>query len=318
MRTQLPFAVFVSVLLCALFTAPAQAQRARVFVASYGNDSNPCTFLSPCKTFQQAVNVVAAGGEVTAIDSAGFGPINITQSVTITSPAGVEAGIVTGGDVAINIDAPGATIVLRGLTLEGNYTASDGINATAAGAIEIYDCTLHNFTFDGISIQSPAAMSVVISNTVVSDVQGSAGEGTGIFLNTNGGNIIATLDRVTVDNNTTGIYVSGGSGTIEALISNSHIDNSLNYGLIVFGNGGGSTANLALRNTTINQTPAGVSLDGYASVYFSQVTVALIPAIFSYPSYGVSFSGPNNFAYSDGTNHLGAINGGSPGTWGLQ
>jgi hypothetical protein len=41
---------------------------ARVFVASYGNDSNPCTFLSPCKTFQQAVNVVNAGGEVTAID----------------------------------------------------------------------------------------------------------------------------------------------------------------------------------------------------------------------------------------------------------
>jgi len=41
-----------------------------VFVASYGNDANPCTFGSPCKTFQQAVNVVDAGGEVTAIDSA--------------------------------------------------------------------------------------------------------------------------------------------------------------------------------------------------------------------------------------------------------
>src|SRR6516165_6570655 len=40
------------------------------------------------------------GGEVTAIDSAGFGPITITQSVTITSPNGVEAGIVptAGGD----------------------------------------------------------------------------------------------------------------------------------------------------------------------------------------------------------------------------
>jgi len=53
--------------------APAHAAaRDRVFVASYGNDSNPCTFLSPCKTFAQAVSVVAVNGEVTAIDSAGL------------------------------------------------------------------------------------------------------------------------------------------------------------------------------------------------------------------------------------------------------
>ena len=67
MRTQLPLALLAAAFACSLGTAPANA-RARVFVASYGNDSNPCTFLSPCKTFQQAVNVVNAGGEVTAID----------------------------------------------------------------------------------------------------------------------------------------------------------------------------------------------------------------------------------------------------------
>src|SRR5580658_3587789 len=87
--------LLVTVLVCLLPAAPAQAERDRVFVASYGSDSNPCTFGSPCKTFQNAVNVVAAGGEVTAIDSAGFGPINITEAVTITSPPGVEAGIAT-------------------------------------------------------------------------------------------------------------------------------------------------------------------------------------------------------------------------------
>ena len=94
MRNRLLFAPLAAAFACSLLSAPAQAQRARTFVASYGNDSNPCTFGSPCKTFQQAVNVVAAGGEVTAIDSAGFGPITITQAVTITSPDGVEAGIV--------------------------------------------------------------------------------------------------------------------------------------------------------------------------------------------------------------------------------
>src|SRR6516165_8472852 len=95
-------------LVCALYAAPAHA-RARMFVASYGNDANPCTFGSPCKTFQHAHDVVDVGGEVTAIDSAGFGPINITKSVTITSPDGVEAGIVpaAGGDGSTS--TPGQT-----------------------------------------------------------------------------------------------------------------------------------------------------------------------------------------------------------------
>ena len=74
MRTQLPFALLAITLACSLASPPAHA-RARVFVASYGNDSNPCTFGSPCRNFQQAVTVVDPGGEVTAIDSAGFGPV---------------------------------------------------------------------------------------------------------------------------------------------------------------------------------------------------------------------------------------------------
>ena len=114
MRTQLPFALLATALACSLFTAPAQAQRARTFVASYGNDANPCTFLSPCKTFQQAVNAVAAGGEVTAIDSAGFGPVEITKAVTITSPEGIEAGIAATG-IAVDINAGTSdAVVLRG------------------------------------------------------------------------------------------------------------------------------------------------------------------------------------------------------------
>jgi hypothetical protein len=98
-KTVLPSTIIITVALAfAAMVSAASAltqQRDRVFVASYGSDSNPCTFGSPCKTFQQAVDVVADNGEVTAIDSAGFGPISISHAVTITSPPGVEAGIVT-------------------------------------------------------------------------------------------------------------------------------------------------------------------------------------------------------------------------------
>jgi len=120
--------------------------RDRVFVASYGSDSNPCTFGSPCKTFQQAVNVVAVGGEVTAIDSAGFGPMTITQSVTITSPAGVEAGIqAPAGGNAITINAPNATVTLRSLTLEGAGVAYDGIVFNSGSSLTVTDCVMQNF-----------------------------------------------------------------------------------------------------------------------------------------------------------------------------
>src|SRR5215472_9049209 len=117
MCTQLPLALIAAAVVWSHFISAADAAaRDRVFVASYGNDANPCTFLSPCKTFQQAVNVVDAGGEVTAIDSAGFGPISISQSVTITSPPGIEAGIaVPSGGVGITVSAGSSDAVqLRG------------------------------------------------------------------------------------------------------------------------------------------------------------------------------------------------------------
>src|ERR1700744_1005524 len=118
MRKALLFGLLPTALTCALFPASAlAAARDRVFVASYGNDANPCTFGSPCKTFQGALSQVAPGGEITAIDSAGFGPVTITQAVTITSPNGVEAGIAANpGGNAITVNAGASdSVVLSGL-----------------------------------------------------------------------------------------------------------------------------------------------------------------------------------------------------------
>src|SRR5262252_262862 len=100
MLTRPPLALLAAALTCSLHVVPAHA-RARVFVASYGNDANPCTFGSPCKTSQAAVNVVDAGGEVTAIDCAGFQPVVISKSVSIVGPSGIEAGAVATSGIAI-------------------------------------------------------------------------------------------------------------------------------------------------------------------------------------------------------------------------
>jgi hypothetical protein len=176
MRTAIPPIVLATALACSLATAPAYA-RARVFVASYGNDANPCTFGSPCKTFQQAVNVVDAGGEVTAIDSAGFGPIGINKSVTITSPDGVEAGIVpiSGGN-AITISAgPTDAIVLRGLTLNGSGVGSNGVVLNSGGSLTVNDCVIQNFVGispagSGILVQpTSGSLKYAITNTIMTN-----------------------------------------------------------------------------------------------------------------------------------------------------
>jgi hypothetical protein len=142
-----------------------------VFVASYGNDANPCSFGAPCRNFQQAVNVVDAGGEVTAIDSAGFGPILITKAVTITSPNGVEAGIVANaGADAIDITA-GSTdaVVLRGLTLNGSGIGTNGIVFNSGGTLHVRDNVIQNFANNGINFVPTTQSTLSVSNTVVAD-----------------------------------------------------------------------------------------------------------------------------------------------------
>jgi hypothetical protein len=185
-----------------------------VFVASYGNDADPCTFGSPCKTFQQAVNIVAAGGEVTAIDSAGFGPINITQAVTITSPAGVEAGIVLApGGTAVNINAgPNDAIVLRGLTLDGGSVLnSSGIQFFSGSSLIVEDCVVRNMLNNGLSFNSSTSGTETLA---VSNSSFYGNTTAGIYITTSGsGTTTASINKTEFKNNFIGLFVRGDGGT---------------------------------------------------------------------------------------------------------
>src|SRR6516225_6383511 len=150
MLTRLHLALLVAALASGV-AMPAHAQRARVFVASYGNDSNPCSFLSPCRTFQIAHDNAAAKGEITAIDSAGFGSLTITKAITITTPAGIEASIATSSaQTAITINAGSTDVVsLRGLTLNGGGIGQNGIVFNSGSALNVSDCNISNFVGQG-------------------------------------------------------------------------------------------------------------------------------------------------------------------------
>jgi hypothetical protein len=316
MRTAIPLALLATAFACSLFAAPAQAQRDRVFVASYGSDANTCTFGSPCKTFAHAVNAVAAGGEVTAIDSAGFGSVDITKAVTITSPNGVEAGIATtAGGIAVSV-AAGASdvVVLSGLTLEGAGTAADGIQFTSGAELEIVNCAIRNYTDADIKITASAAVTLLISNTSVSDVTVNGADG--IVMQTNsGGSIIAALDHVTVNNNDTGIFAQASGGPIEMSVSDSHIDNNLSYAFYLNGTSASAANSVILTNVTMNQVPTGINLIEYSSVWLSQVTQSA--AVGFDGIWGIIFTtNTGTAAYSDGTSHfMSTIEDGSLTPW---
>jgi hypothetical protein len=259
MRPASLFALITMTLACALFAGPAMAQRDRVFVASYGNDSGSCTFGSPCKTFQYAVDNVAVGGEVTAIDSAGFGPVTISQSVTITSPNGVEAGIVAAsGGNAVTINATSAaTITLRGLTLEGSGVGSRGISltSTGGGTLNIIDTVVKDFVNSGIAILPAGGnMNLTISNCYSLS---NGGDGIKLAPTTLSAIVNFSIDQTTANTNSSNgieLNASGGAGasgsvtrseanlnTIDgiflnaagATIKNCYVDSNGNYGVSV-------------------------------------------------------------------------------------
>src|ERR1700686_2753361 len=107
-----------------LSAAPAQAQR--LFVAATGSDSNPCTFVAPCRTFQQAFGTAPAGGEIDVLDPAGYGALTINKAISIQAHG--FGGITATSGLAITI-AAGSTdaITLNGLLIDGAGTGLTGI-----------------------------------------------------------------------------------------------------------------------------------------------------------------------------------------------
>jgi hypothetical protein len=199
----------VAVLIAALWLpASAFGQSAQSWVSGVGSDSNdPCSRTAPCQTFNGALALTAAGGEISVLDPGEFGPagntsgtgpvtgpVLITQSVTI-SAVGVTAGVIpaTATD-AIDIDAPGDVVILRGLDINGDGVGLDGIKVTAAATVRIEDSDIYGFTENGIEF-SPTGIGakLFVENSSIGDNGGdgvlidpvSAGSATAALTNDN-------------------------------------------------------------------------------------------------------------------------------------
>ncbi|MGH6835118.1 MAG: right-handed parallel beta-helix repeat-containing protein [Methylocella sp.] len=161
-----------------LSAAPAEAQANRTFVSGKGTDRGACGFAAPCRSFAFALNQTNAKGEIDVLDPAGYGTVTITKAISLVNDGVGLAAIAAPSGTAITITAGGGDSVhLRGLTIDGFGSGSNGIQFNAGGNLEIENCVARDFTNAGISISPSTSSSFSVSNTIASN-----NPGTGIFV----------------------------------------------------------------------------------------------------------------------------------------
>jgi hypothetical protein len=127
----------------------------RAFVSVSGSDSNPCSAVQPCRSFNQALTVVEAGGEIVVQNSGGFSTgFTITQSVTIDA-AGFNASVISTdiGDLCTINAGASDRIVLRGISFHGAHIGTNAIDTRQAGSLYVEHCSISEFTDDAVAME---------------------------------------------------------------------------------------------------------------------------------------------------------------------
>ena len=153
-----------------LAAGPAAATVDHTYVSGKGADTGGCDHpTDPCRTFAYAIGQTTAAGVIIVIDAADYGSVTITKSISIVADAGGPAGINLSAGNAITINAGSADVVnLRGLTLDGEGTATSGILINSADSVTISDCFVRHFQNAGIAI-GPVTGDISILNSVMND-----------------------------------------------------------------------------------------------------------------------------------------------------
>ncbi|HJU40892.1 MAG TPA: hypothetical protein VJ724_15075 [Tahibacter sp.] len=254
--------VVAAVALFALLSTQAYAQATRTWVSGVGDDANPCSRTAPCKTFAGAISKTAAAGTINVIDSAGFGGVTITKSITIEASPFLGGVLVSGTNAIIVNAAATDTVILRGLTIEGLNTGLSGIKLLAAKNLSIENCTINQFTAKGISLEPTTNAIVNITNTVIRNNLGVNSGGINIAP-TATGSVQLSMNGVNLFRNQFGVLVNV-RGT--ALIRDSMVTNSQTFGIKALTAGTGNAVATLDNVFASGNSGSAVFVDGLGAV----------------------------------------------------
>jgi hypothetical protein len=265
---------FFSLLAIAVLgTTVMYGQASRTWVSGVGDDANPCSRTAPCKTFAGAISKTAAGGEIDALDPAGYGAVTITKAITIDGGGGQVASVLVSGTNGIVVQAgPSDVVILRNLRINGIGTGINGIRFLSGKDLNVESCYIFGFTTNGVDIalNQATAASAHILNTVIKN-NGGVGvraanavapavavvvDSSSTILNNIGVEAAqhahVTVSRSLVSKNTNDGLKSDDATTSDAQLTVSFTDSDLNKNGVTAAPGG--TANVAFSNIGLNTT----------------------------------------------------------------
>jgi hypothetical protein len=301
MMKSLPIALLAIAYACSTHTAPAQAQVPRTFVSAAGSDTNPCTFAAPCRHFQAAVNATSPGGEVDALDPAGYGPINISQAVTIEGQGWSYIAPPTGGN-GITINAVSGNVIIRGVSINGvGITGTtNGIVFDSGASLTVENCVVRSMEFDGLVFLQTGVNQATLT---VSNSYFSNNSDAGILIETgSSGRITAAIDRTELSGNPSGagLHVQGsfGTGSIHVGVTDSVAANN-SIGFKVESNVSHAAIKLSLTHAAASGNSVGLEVDENTTLWLAQSTLSGNAAGFAIASGGAIMSYGDNYLAAD-------------------
>jgi len=283
------FRLVINILAIAIFTfavaSMAQAQASRTWVSGVGDDANPCSRTAPCKTFAGAIAKTASGGEIDALDPAGYGAVTITKPILIDGGGGQVASVLVAGTNGIVVQAgTGDTVTLMNLRINGiRQTGNGGINGIRflqGAALNVLNCYIYNFTTNGIDVslnQSQSAQVFVKDTTVkncggdgIASVNASTGtvkvelerssfDENGNGLHAKGRSVVSARSCDFSLNNTNGVFVDGATANAIAHVWQSVVSSNTANGFLV-GNGGAQSGLFIAQNQIDRNGSFGVTI----------------------------------------------------------
>ena len=299
---------------------PPSSTAQRRFVASNGIDTNDCSLATPCRSFGAAMLKTSSGGEIVVLDSAGYGPVVITQPVSIIAPPGVYAGVSVFSGTGIVVNPVVGKVTLRGLTIN-SLGGTTGIDYQTGDALYLDNVVVSGFPTAGLNVLAAATGTVQIHDSLFRQ------NGIGATFGTTGGTtavLKVTISDSSFDGNTTGVRFTSFSaqgeirgstlagGTTGALLQPSvagavsrvdFIDSTItkNTAAGIQAGGGVGTANVGVSSSLISGNGLGVNASANGNVYLTDATITRNTTGLA-TAGGAITSGTLNRLYNNGTN----------------
>jgi hypothetical protein len=217
-------------------------------------------------------------GEIIVLDSGGYGPVTLVQSITISAPAGIYAGISVFTGDGVTINGSNIVVALRGLTINGQG-GNNGVNVVNAAMVHVESCVIANMGNAGLRQVAGAleAKDTIVRNGAY-----------GLYVQ---GPATATLDRVRVEGNATGVAAEYGAAIA---LQDSVVTRSSNIGVVAINGTFPSNAAVTINRSLIAFNLDGIYLDPGDGNAEPNVNV-FDSTISDNASYGAYSHGPSRF-----------------------